>query len=108
MRTVRTVRVEIAMTPELVAEIDACRGKGMARSRWIEDVVRMWLGYRLDVRVLTPTDGHDDDNEIPLSLELLEVLCARCIDRDEKPADVLARMYGVAPEERLVVRRPVA
>jgi hypothetical protein len=99
----------MAMTPELVAEIDACRGNRMARARWIENVVRAWLGYRLDLRVLTPDDdAPDDKNTIPFGLELLELLYSHCVESGEKPADVIARLYDIGDHERVVVQLPGA
>jgi hypothetical protein len=104
VRSNRTVRVEMAMTPELVAEIDECRGTKMARARWIENVIRAWLGYRVDLLVLTPDDdARDHANAIPLSLELLEVLCKHCVEANEKPAEVIGRLYDIGTDERVVV-----
>jgi hypothetical protein len=94
----------MAMTPELVAEIDECRGTKMARARWIENVIRAWLGYRVDLLVLTPDDdARDHANAIPLSLELLEVLCKHCVEANEKPAEVIGRLYDIGTDERVVV-----
>jgi len=104
MRTIRTRRVEVAMMPELVEEIDACRAD-MPRSRWIENTVKMWLGYRLDLEVLAREDAHDE-NHIPLDFELIEYLYERCIGGRDKPEDALRRLYGLKRGDRLAVRKP--
>jgi hypothetical protein len=102
MRAERMKRVELGLDRDLVAEIDACRAN-MPRATWIASVLKLWLGYRLDVEIVGPREELGDD-VIVLSEDMLEETL-RCLERGEKPEDLLRWTYDVRKEDRLVVRK---
>jgi hypothetical protein len=100
MRAQRMKRVELGLDAELVAEIDACRAD-MPRATWIASVLKLWLGYRLDVEILGPGDELGDD-VIVLSQGTLEEVLAG-LERGQKPEKLLKWTYGLSEDDRLVI-----
>jgi hypothetical protein len=106
----RRTRVEVNLLPELVGEIDRCRGAGQewgeSRSVWVERELRKALGYRVDVEAVVVDDEAvaASANVMELSVEQLGLLHRTCVTMKTKPADVLRSWYEIGDDEELVIR----